>query len=422
MRNLFARLAVLALALMLVLSACGGQPAATEEAPAATEAAAAATEAPAATEAAAAEPFVFGMLLVGPYNDNGWSQAHYEAGKYVEENLGATMLYLDKVNPADRPGTTPDQLAEELVAQGAKLVIFNSDDMKDASTTFAKAHPDVYVIMASGDQVWSDGKAFEAMPNLTNIMGRMEYGKMMAGCAAALASETHKIGYLGPLINDETRRLAASAYLGAKYCHEKAGGDPASLEFKVTWIGFWFNIPGVTLDPVQVSNDFYTTDYDVVISGIDNPVNLGEAAKLKAEGKNVSGVAYDYVAACEAAPEVCIGVPYFNWGPEYVKAITSAQDGSWSSQFLWASPDWADINNPDTSIVGFEKGPALAEDDAAVLDEFITELAGGLNLWSGPVNLQDGTAYLADGEAATDQQIWYLPQLLEGMEGLSAAE
>jgi len=191
MRNLFARLAILALALMLVLSACGGQPAATEEAPAATDAAPAATDVPAATDAApAAEPLTFGMLLVGPYNDNGWSQAHYEAGKYVEEQLGAKMLYLDKVNPADRPGTTPDQLAEELVAQGATLIIFNSDDMKDASTTFAKNHPDVYVIMASGDQVWSDGKAFEAMPNLTNIMGRMEYGKMMAGCAAALASET----------------------------------------------------------------------------------------------------------------------------------------------------------------------------------------------------------------------------------------
>jgi len=56
------------------------------------------------------------------------------------------------------------------------------------------------------------------------------------------------------------------------------------------------------------------------------------------------------------------------------------------------------------------------------LDEFIAELAGGLNLWTGPINLQDGTAYLADGEVATDQQIWYLPQLLEGMEGLSAAE
>jgi simple sugar transport system substrate-binding protein len=408
MRTFFARLAVMALVLMFVLSACGGQPAATEEVAPETE--------------ASSEQFVFGMLLVGPYNDNGWSQAHYEAGMYVEEKIGAKMLYLDKVNPADRPGTTPDQLAEELVAQGAQLVIFNSDDMKDASTAFAKANPEVKVIMASGDQVWEDGKIYEEIPNLKNIMGRMEYGKMIGGCAAALTTETGKIGYLGPLINDETRRLAASAYLGAKYCYEMAGNDPAALEFKVTWIGFWFNIPGVTLDPVQVSNDFYTTDHDVVISGIDNPVNLGEAAKLKAEGKAVSGVAYDYVAACTAAPDVCLGVPYFNWGPEYTKAITSVQDGSWKSEFLWLGPDWSDINNIDSSAIGFEKGPALSDEDAAMLDEFIAELAGGLSLWTGPINLQDGTAYLADGEVATDQQIWYLPQLLEGMEGLSASE
>jgi len=423
MRTFFARLAVMALVLMFALSACGGQPVVTEVAPAAPTDAVA-TEAPAATDAPAPsdEPFIFGMLLVGPYNDNGYSQAGYEGGLYVEENLGAKMLYLDKVNPADRPGTTPDQLAEELVAQGAKLIIFNSDDMKDASTTFAKANPDVFVIMASGDQVWADGKIYEEIPNLSNIFGRMEYGKMMAGCAAALASETGKIGYLGPLINDETRRLSSSAYLGARYCYEKAGNDPATLEFKVTWIGFWFNIPGVTLDPVQVSNDFYTTGYDVVISGIDNPVNLGEAAKLKAEGKNVSGVAYDYVAACEAAPDVCLGVPYFNWGPEFVKAITAAKDGYWQSQFEWASPDWTDINNPDTSTVGFEKGAALSAEDSAALDAFIAELAGGLNLWKGPINLQDGTVYLADGVAATDQQIWYLPQLLEGMDGLSASE
>ena len=46
-------------------------------------------------------------------------------------------------------------------------------------------------------------------------------------------------------------------------------------------------------------------------------------------------------------------------------------------------------------------------------------LAGGLNLWVGPMNLQDGTPYLKDAEKATGQQIWYLPQLLEGMEGQS---
>jgi len=47
------------------------------------------------------------MLMVGPFNDRGWSQAHYDAGLYVESKLpGVKMLYLDKVNPADRPGLT----------------------------------------------------------------------------------------------------------------------------------------------------------------------------------------------------------------------------------------------------------------------------------------------------------------------------
>jgi len=33
-----------------------------------------------------AEEFVFGVVLVGPKNDHGWSQAHYEGGLYIEEN------------------------------------------------------------------------------------------------------------------------------------------------------------------------------------------------------------------------------------------------------------------------------------------------------------------------------------------------
>ena len=44
---------------------------------------------------------------------------------------------------------------------------------------------------------------------------------------------------------------------------------------------------------------------------------------------------------------------------------------------------------------------------------------GSINLFKGPLNFQDGSAYLKDGEVATDLQVWYLPQLLEGMEGPS---
>lgn len=407
--------------LAMVLAAC--TPAATEPSapPTAPELPPAATPQP---EAPPEEPFIFGMLLVGPFNDRGWSQAHYEAGLYVEENLsGAQMVYLDKVNPADRPGTTPAQLAEDLVAQGAQIVIFNSDDMKDGATEFATAHPDIPVIHASGDVAWAEGENYLGLPNMVNVMPRMEDTKHIAGCAAALTTQTGKIGYLGPLINDETRRLAASAYLGARYCWtEVLGNDPADLEFKVTWIGFWFNIPGFTSDPTQVADDFYNSGFDVVISGIDTTEALVQARAATEAGNTVYNVAYDFEEGCNEAPEVCLGVAYFNWRPFYLRYLQAAVDGTFAPAFEWLGPDWTDINNLDTSYAGFERSQALSQEASTQLDGFIAELAGGLNLWSGPLNLQDGTAYLADGEVGTQQQVWYLPQLLEGMEGQSVLQ
>ena len=88
--------------------------------------------------------FIFGMLLVGPFNDRGWSQAHYDAGLYVERKLpGVKMIYLDKVNPADRPGITLPQLVDDLASKGVRLIIANSDDMKDGAREAAKKNPEM---------------------------------------------------------------------------------------------------------------------------------------------------------------------------------------------------------------------------------------------------------------------------------------
>src|SRR3989304_9632749 len=169
------------------------------------------------------------MILVGPQNDQGWSQAHYEAGRYVVEQLGLpaeAMIVLDKVNTADRPETSLESVGDEMVANGAQMIFATSDDMKNGIPGAAAAHPDVPMIWSSGDSAWADGEAYRAdLPNLGNIMGRMEYGKQIAGCAAALTTQTGRIAYLGPLINDETRRLVNSAYLGARSCWKAAGND-----------------------------------------------------------------------------------------------------------------------------------------------------------------------------------------------------
>ncbi|MEP0763783.1 MAG: BMP family ABC transporter substrate-binding protein [Chloroflexota bacterium] len=387
----------------------------------------------------AQEEIIFGVVLVGPKDDRGWSQAHYTAGQYVEANLpGAKMIVLESLNTAARPETTLDQVVEDMVAQGAKLILTTSADFEVDTTVVAELYPDVVFINISGDDaLWGI-----ASDNLGNIMGEMEYGKMIAGCAAALKTQTGKLGYVGPLIDPETTRLVNAAYLGARYCYENYRGlDPNALDFAVTWIGFWFNIPGFTLDPTEVSNAFIDDGRDVLISGIDTTEAIVVAKQRAAEGAAVWAIPYDFEGACEEAPDICLGVPYFNWGPSYLETVKAVQDGTWEASWDWNGPDWTDINNPDTSHVGYLYGDGLTDEDKATLDEFIAGLAagalgeeGGINLWVGPLSFQDGSVFLEEGEVATFKQVWFQaanadeatapeevtpPQLLAGVQGTS---
>ncbi len=391
------RFSVLLLVTVLILGACGDS----------------ATVTPVARD-----EFVFGLVLVGPKDDHGWSESHYQAGLYLEANLpNARMVYLESLNPDDRPATTLEEAVDGMVAQGAQMIFLTSDEFAADTYLVAGKYPDVTFIHISGDHALKEG----APKNVGNYMGRMIYGKMIAGCAAALITEAGFIGYVGPLINDETRRLANATYLGACYCYQHyRGRDPDQLRFQVEWIGFWFYIPGATADPTEVTHDLFDRGADVILSGLDTTEVLVVAGQRGAEGKQVWAIPYDYQGACAEAPEVCLGVPYFNWGPGYLKLAQQVIAGAWTPRWQWVPPDWDDINDPDTSVVGFVKGPALGAWASEQLDRFVAGLAdGSIDPFRGPLRFQDGSLYLAEGEVATDEQIWYMPQLLAGMEGLS---
>lgn len=367
------------------------------------------------------QPFTFGLLMAGSHQDNGRSQTLFEAGKYVEKKLpGTKMIFIDKVNPADRPGMTIPVLVDDMVEKGAKLIIASTLDMQESAREAALQHPDIYFIHLSGDDVLTH----KAPQNLSNLTGRMEYGQMMAGFAAALTTKTGKIGYLGSRINPETLSLASSTYLGAKYGWEKVlKKDPNVLKFQVIWIGWRLNLPEVTADPARVANDFFNTGFDVVISGIDTNEALIAAQQKHKEGKKVWALGSYYSGACEALAEICPGVPVNNWGPGFVQLIQPAMSGKWKSRWLLIGPDWKDINNPDTSAVGFFTGPALSTPAKAALHTFIDDLGSGrLNLLTGPLNYQDGKPFLKSGDVADNNQLWFMEQLLEGMSGQSKAK
>jgi simple sugar transport system substrate-binding protein len=380
--------------------------------------------------AAAQDTFKFGMILVGPKNDGGWSQANYEAGEYIAKNVpGVEFLEPLENVYAGNPDITTEAAADALVKAGAKVLFMTTDDYADDTDKIAVKYPDVTFIHTSGDHVYTG----VAPKNVGNIMGQMEWGKMIAGCAAALTTQTGKIGFVGPLVNFETRRLVSSAYLGAKYCYENYRGmSAADLTFDVVWIGFWLNSPPLgTLDPNEVAQQFIDEGKDVLISGIDSTEAISKANTSTLNGKKVWAIPYDLATACDIAPDVCLGVPYFNWGPAYKAAVEAVKDGTWKQSWDYTAPDWKNINDPDTSAVGFTEGPALSAENKKSLDDFIAKMAAYATdpankdtfwLWQGPLNYADGTVLAKDGEKlpmiakpADGPSVWYLDQLVQGI-------
>ena len=228
--------------------------------------------------ALAQDEFVFGVVLVGPNDDRGWSTSHHEAGLYVEANVpGARMLEFESLNPADSPETTLRMWLSSWSTKARRS--FHSRQLE--TDRIVRRFPHVVLnftgsnaiqaVSCHGDHAFMHELPELPSANVGNFNTYMELPRMIAGCAAALASESGHIGYLGALINPETRRLVASSYLGARYCADNYRDDISAddITFEVKWIGFWFHIPGVTLDPVEVAQQMLDGGADVIISAVD---------------------------------------------------------------------------------------------------------------------------------------------------------
>jgi simple sugar transport system substrate-binding protein len=372
----------------------------------------------------AASDITFGMVLVGPRDDGGWSQAHYDGGVYVEETLGAEMLLHDSYAVRAEEEPLEDVIAE-MVADGAEVIFMTSADFAADTNELAAQYPDVVFVQVAGDAVLTG----IAPPNVSNIMGQMEWSKFVMGCAGALATETGRLGYLGPLIDSETRRLAASTYLGARHCYQTyRDADPDDLDFRVEWVGYWFYIPDQTRNPRRLVFSMFNDGIDVVLSGLDTPTAAAVAAEFREEGERVYAGVYDSTAPCEDYAEVCIGASFYNWGLSYVDVVQSVADDTWTPAWEWVPPDWDHFTVDTDTPVGFVMGDAFPAARRADLEDFIFDLEDytrnqfvpvSFPLWQGLLRLQDGTVFAEDEELVNVLDVWYLPQLLQGMEGES---
>ena len=134
----------------------------------------------------------------------------------------------------------------------------------------------------------------------------------------------------------------------------------------------------MTTDPTQVAQNFFNTGYDVVISGIDTTEALTVAGQKKKEGKNVWAVPYDYVGACQSAPDVCLGVPYFNWGPAYMDLMKAAMNQDLEAGVAVARPGLEGYQQPGYQHRRLHgRGWPCRPPPRQELDKFIKDLGSG---------------------------------------------
>ncbi len=168
----------------------------------------------------------------------------------------------------------------------------------------------------------------------------------------------------------------------------------------------WFNIPDLLLDPTQLPM--------ILNSGFDESFRIGhkKVCQLKTrEPERMPGSALGLRGClerirCLLGVRIQLGPVYLDrLGVEWYLLPTSS-----------GSLDWM------ISTMGFTRliQEGRVSESWRSLDESL-RACWRLNLWTG-LKSQDGTEYLTDGVVATDVQVWYLPQLLEGMEGQSVSE
>jgi len=398
----------LALSLLLiftfVLTACGGgaEPAAPVQ-PGAEESA---EEQPAAEAPAAEQPaeevggfqipaieegkFNIAMVLIGPHDDGGWSQAHYEGLLYVQDNVPNThVAYIENVPE----GADSEQIFRSLSRKGFDLIFGTSFGFGDAMQVVAEEYPDIMYIHLTGIN--------SNQTNFGNLMGAMEDMKYLAGMLAGARAKMDgnpKLGYMATFPIPEEIRLGNAIALGMKKTCPECTMD-------VRWINTWH-------DPI-VEKDAAASLFDagaqVVFTGADTP-----AVADVAQEKGKWGVTYDWYGSCKV--EHCLTAPYWVWGPEYVRITQGVIDGTYTPGW-----DYFDANTGALGLYGFMEGQELTPGEAELPQEVIQEvrdtlakmLAGEFDrfdVFTGPINDNQGNVVLPEGQSLEQVDLDSFPE------------
>ena len=308
-----------------------------------------------------ATPFKAAVILVGPHNDGGWSQAHYDGMQYVQKQLGSKVQFTYKENIA--VGAQFNQTVAGLAAQGYKMIWATSYGM--VTKQLAAKYPNIIFEQATGTDL---------SKNLGEYFGAGEDTIFLSGMAAGAASKTGKLGYVVAFPIPEVIRHANAFALGAQLTHPGA-------TVRLIWTNSWF-------DPAKekkAAQGLVAAGSDALGQNVDSP-----ATGQYAESKSIPWVGYDS-NSMTFAPKSWLTAAVYNWGLYMLKETKLAMAGKWKSEFYYGN-----MNDGFTSIAPYGPGVTAATKALIATKEKAIE-NGSFYEFTGPLYDQSGKLRVAKG-------------------------
>ena len=327
-----------------------------------------------------------GFVYVGPIGDGGWTFQHHQGALAVQEAYGDKVEIVWQENVPE--GADAERVLTQMALSGCNIIFTTSFGFMDPTNAVAAKFPDIKFEHATGYK--------RDHANVSTYNARFYEGRAVQGHIAGKMTKSNKIGYIASFPIPEVIMGINSYYLHAK----KA--NPA-VELSIVWAFTWFD-PAKEADAAKALID---QGVDVIASHTDSTAPLAEAAKTN--GAVIGfGQASD-MAEYKPSPRVSSIID--NWAPYYVKRVGALLDGTYAQADAWEGIAGGEVEIGEIT----DAVPAEVKAEAEAMRDAIA--AGTYHPFTGPINKQDGSAWLAEGAVAPDGDLLGMMFYVEGITG-----
>lgn len=325
------------------------------------------------------------FIYVGPKNDGGWSQYHHEAVLKMEEHFaGKVEVQYQESVPE---GADAERAMTQMALSGCNIIFGTSFGFMDAVNNVAGKFPNVKFEHATGYK--------REHANVSTYNARFYEGRAVTATIGGLMTKTNKLGYIGSYPIPEVIQGINAVYVNAKKVNPE-------VELSVVWAFSWFD-PAKEADATKALID---QGVDVIFSHTDSTAPLIEMQKAG----NVTGFGQASDMP-EFGPYPRVSSIIDDWAPYYIERVGAVLEGKWEQ-----SDRWDGIASGEVKIGEFSS--AVPDDVKAKAKEVQDGIvAGTLHPFTGPLNKQDGTVWLKDGETADDATLAGMMFYVEGIKG-----